>query len=144
MEYIEKPTENKVTLKDLSQLYYLSKEIKRDQDRLLQMRARISVPGIPNYNGMPKNPLSENHIERYIAEIIDIENIIDLKTQQSLIECKKLVRYISDIPDSLTRQIFTARFVECKNWTQVAIDIGGGNTEEGVRKRVYRYLKHQK
>lgn len=133
-----------MTLKELSQLYYLNREIEMDQERLEELRAKASAPGSPNYDGMPKSPSYENRLERYIAEIVDLENIINLKIQQCLIERKRLERYISEIPDSLTRQIFTLRFINGLSWLQVAYNIGGNNTEQSVKMICYRYIKNSK
>lgn len=132
-----------MTLKELSQLYYLNREIERDQERLEKLRARASAPGAPNYDGMPKSPSFENRLERYIAEIVDLEVIIQAKITQCLHERARLERYIAEIPDSLTRQIFQLRFINGLTWVQIAFSVGGGNTEEGVRKRVYRYLEQE-
>ena len=132
-----------MTLKELSQLYYLNREIERDQERLEKLRASASAPGAPNYDGMPKNPSFENRLERYIAEIVDLEAIIQAKITQCLHERARLERYIAERPDSLTRQIFQLRFINGLTWVQIAFSVGGGNTEEGVRKRVYRYLEQE-
>lgn len=132
-----------MTLKELSQLYYLNREIERDQERLEKLRMRASASGSPNYDGMPKSPSFENRLERYIAEIVDLEAIIQAKITQCLHERNRLERYIAEIPDSLTRQIFQLRFVSGLTWVQIAFNVGGGNTEEGVRKRVYRHLDQE-
>lgn len=132
-----------MTLKELSQLYYLNREIERDQERLEKLRASASAPGAPNYDGMTKSPSFENRLERYIAEIVDLEAIIQAKITQCLHERARLERYIAEIPDSLTRQIFQLRFINGLTWVQIAFSVGGGNTEEGVRKRVYRYLEQE-
>lgn len=132
-----------MTLKELSQLYYLNREIERDQERLEKLRASASAPGAPNYDGMPKNPSFENRLERYIAEIVDLEAIIQAKITQCLHERARLERCIAEIPDSLTRQIFQLRFINGLTWVQIAFSVGGGNTEEGVRKRVYRHLEQE-
>lgn len=129
-----------MTLKELSQLYYLNREIEQDQQRLEELRARASAPGSSNYDGMPKSPSFENRLDRYIAEIVDLEAIIRAKITQCLHERARLERYISEIPDSLTRQIFQLRFINGLTWVQIAFTVGGGNTEEGVRKRVYRHI----
>ena len=92
---------------------------------------------------MPKSPSFENRLERYIAEIVDLEAIIQAKITQCLHERARLERYIAEIPDSLTRQIFQLRFINGLTWVQIAFSVGGGNTEEGVRKRVYRYLEQE-
>lgn len=132
-----------MTLKELSQLYYLNREIERDQERLEKLRASASAPGAPNYDGMPKSPSFENRLERYIAEIVDLEAIIQAKITQCLHERARLERYIAEIPDSLTRQLFQLRFINGLTWVQIAFSVGGGNTKEGVRKRVYRYLEQE-
>ena len=130
-----------MTLKELSQLYYLNREIERDQERLEQLRARVSAPGSPNYDGMPKSPSFENRLERYIAEMVDLEAIIQAKITQCLHERNRLERYIAEIPDSLTRQIFQLRFINGLTWVQIAFSVGGGNTEGSVKVICYRYIK---
>lgn len=129
-----------MTLKELSQLYYLNREIEMDKERLEALRARASAPGSPNYDGMPKSPSCENRLERYTAEIVDLEAIISAKIIQCQHERNRLERYIADIPDSLTRQIFTLRFVNGLSWVQVAHSLGGNNTEGGVKMICYRYI----
>ena len=129
-----------MTLKELSQLYYLNREIERDQERLEQLRASVSAPGAPNYDGMPKSPGFKNRLERYIAEIVDLEAIIQAKITQCLHERARLERYIAEIPDSLTRQIFQLRFINGLTWVQIAFSVGGGNTEGSVKMICYRYI----
>lgn len=130
-----------MTVKELSQLYYLNREIEMDKARLEKLRARISGLTSPNLSGMPRGSGSGNGIESCIAEIVDLEAIISAKVTQCMHERNRLERYIAGIPDSLTRQIFALRFINGLSWVQVAFSVGGGNTEEGVRQRVYRHLK---
>lgn len=132
-----------MTLKELSQLYYLNREIEMDQQRLEELRTKASAPGSPNYDGMPKSPNYENRLERYIAEIVDLEAIISAKITQCVHERNRLERYIADIPDSLTRQVFTLRFINGLTWLQVACSIGN-NTEQSVKMICYRYIKNGK
>lgn len=130
-----------MTLKELSQLYYLNLEIERDQERLKVLCAKASVPSGSKITGMPVGGGRINLLERYAAEIVDLEAVIAAKQQRCIHERHRLERYIAEIPDSLTRQIFQLRFINGLNWVKIAFSLGGGNTEEGVRKRVYRYLE---
>lgn len=130
-----------MTLKELSQLYYLNLEIERDQERLKVLCAKASVPSGSKIIGMPVGGGRINLLERYAAEIVDLEAVIAAKQQRCIHERHRLERYIAEIPDSLTRQIFQLRFINGLNWVKIAFSLGGGNTEEGVRKRVYRYLE---
>lgn len=130
-----------MTLKELSQLYYLDREIELDRERLAELRADLLCPRSPDYDGMPRNPNPENALERCVAEIVDLEDVIRTKIEQRIYERARLERYISDIPDSLTRQIFTLRFIEGLTWEQVAAKTGGNNTAKNCSNICYRYIR---
>ncbi len=60
---------------------------------------------------------------------------------------KKVDKFISEIPDRITKRIFILKYIEGENkrsWAEVAEEIGGGNTADGVRMCVNYYLKKQK
>ena len=131
-----------MTLKELSQLYYLNREIEMDQQRLRELEVK-ALPGAQVITGMPHGSGVSDVVGRYAAEIADLRGIIEAKHQQCLYERSRLERYIAGIDDSLLRQIFTYRFINGLPWRQVAACIGGGNTADSVRMACYRYLgKH--
>lgn len=130
-----------MTVKELSQLYWLNREIEMDMERLRDLEAAASGPKVQKLEGMPKSPGYGDALARTVAEIVDLKAIITAKQQQCIHERCRLERYIANIPDSLTRQIFALRFINGLNWYQIAMHVGGGNTEDSVRQRVYRYLK---
>lgn len=130
-----------MTLKELSQLYYLNREIAADQKRLDELNRMIGAPSSPPISDMPRAPHSvESRVERLAAEIIDLQAIIAARQIQCIHERARLERWINEIPDSLTREIFKCRFVECMSWLQVARSVGGSNTEGSVKMICYRYL----
>lgn len=129
-----------MTLKELSQLYYLNREIEMDQRRLRELEAR-ALPGAQVITGMPHGSGVADIVGRYAAEIADLRGIIEAKHQQCLYERSRLERYIAGIDDSLLRQIFTYRFVNGLPWLQVAACIGGGNTADSVRVACNRYIE---
>lgn len=129
-----------MTLKELSQLYYLNREIDMDKKRLQELEAQ-AVSITPNLSGMPRSPGVSDKVGRYAAEIADLKGIIEAKHQQCLYERSRLERYIASIDDSLIRQIFTYRFVNGLPWLQVAACIGGNNTADSVRMMCNRYIK---
>lgn len=128
-----------MTVKELSQLYWLNREIEMDMERLRQLEAAASAPKAQKIDGMPRSPGYGDTLARMVAEIVDLKAIIAAKQQQCIHERSRLERYIAGIPDSLTRQIFTLRFINGLTWYQVAMHIGG-NTEDSVKKVCYRYL----
>lgn len=130
-----------MTVKELSQLYYLNKEIESYKKRLDELEASISVPHSPSMDAMPRASGSGKALEDSVAEIVDLKALIAAKQIQCIHERNRLERYISSIPDSLTRQIFALRFINGLPWRQVAYSVGGGTTEDSVKKMCYRYMR---
>ena len=157
-----------MTVKELSQLYHLNREvemdqkrladldseIQRDESRLAVLEAKSTSVSSPAYDGMPKSPSGGNQIECSVAELVDLRDLIARKKALRsecamtihakqilcLTERNRLERYIANVPDSLTRQIMTLRFINGLGWWQVAYSIGGNNTGDSVRMNVKRYL----
>lgn len=132
-----------MTIKELSQLYYLKREIDMDKQRLNDLRQIAASPSTPNLSGMPRGSQSECALERKNIKIFELEKLIEQKIDRCNAEKIRLEKYIENIDDSLTRQIFTQRFIRCLSWRQVAHKVGGYNTAETVRQHCYRYLKNE-
>lgn len=129
-----------MTKKELSQLYWLNREIEMDTERLKELEEKAAAPKAQKLDGMPHNSGYGDALARMVADIVDLKAIIAAKQQQCIHERSHLERYIADIPDSLTRQVFALRFINGLSWAQVAANVGGGNSEAAVKKRCYRYL----
>ena len=129
-----------MTLKELSSLYHLNREIEADVRRLNELESMVSSPGSRVVDGMPHVHGHGDMIARCVAEIVDLKAIIAAKYQQCIHERSRLERYIAGIPVSLTRQVFTLRFVNGLTWYQVSAHIGGDNSEDSVKKICYRYI----
>ncbi len=130
-----------MTLKELSQLYYMKKEIQLDTERLCELRQKSTSAGAVQLGKLSKAQSTVSKIERYAEEIADLEAIIRSKQEQCMHERNRLERYIADIPDSLTRQIFKLRFICGLSWGQVAARTG--NTEDAAKKACYRYIQQK-
>ena len=157
-----------MTIKELSQLYHLNREIemdqqqladlddeiRRDEDRLARLEMKATSVSGPNYDGMPTAPSYGGRLEITVAELVDLKAAITRKkalrsdcamTIQAkqilcLTERNRLERYISNLPDSLLRMIFTYRFINGLTWAQVSETIGMRTTEDSVKKLCYRFL----
>lgn len=49
--------------------------------------------------------------------------------------------FITSVDDSRMRRIITLRFIDNLSWNKVANRIGGGNTEDSVKKSFYRFME---
>lgn len=54
----------------------------------------------------------------------------------------KVEEFIASVNDSRIRRIINLRFIENLSWNKVADRIGGGNTEDGVKKSFYRFMEN--
>ena len=130
-----------MTLKQLDQIYYLTKEKRMWEDRLLELpditAVRYDSIGVSNSGiSSPVQQIAEQREK--IREIISAKLV-----EISFVE-REILEYICSIDDSLMRQIMTHRHIELKSWLQVANIIGGNNTADSVRMMHDRYLKdHQ-
>lgn len=129
-----------MTKKELSQLYYLKKEIKEQQRRLSELEALATsctakITGLPNGNGI------SDKIANYATEIADLKSLLDLNLKKCFYELNRLDRFISSVNDSEMRIILTLRYSQGLSWQQIAQNmgvLGDGSTE---RKKHNRFLK---
>ncbi|MEG1276260.1 MAG: hypothetical protein RSD27_11325 [Ruthenibacterium sp.] len=127
-----------MTKKELSQLWYLNREIEQEQERIAQLRAAATdtsakISGLPRGGGISDKTA-------IAALIADSDAIIRAKTQLCIVEYNRLNRYIASVEDSLTRQVLSLRYVDGLSWTAVAAHVGGGNTADSVRMAHNRFL----
>lgn len=161
-----------MTVKELSKLYWLNREIEadkarlaeldqqieRDERRLLELEESATSVSALNYDDMPKSPsLGVSQVERAAIELADLRayiadqkalrqaaaDTIRAKQIMCLAERNRLETYIAGIPDTLIRLILTYRFINGLSWFQVSEHIGMRTTEDSVKKQCYRFLKEQ-
>lgn len=133
-----------MTRKQLSQIFYLEKEQKMWEEKLREIEAESLIKG-QVLSGMPfanTNETSDKVMEYAIRKQAIIGIIDDIKIKIAK-QKEEIYSYIVLIEDSLLRQIVTYRCVSCMTWEQVAMQIGGGNTSDSVRKTYERSIPKQ-
>jgi hypothetical protein len=128
--------------KDLSQLYYLKREIRSDEQRLQDLRD-AATKITQSMSGMPGSGKKSDKTA-IAAEIADLESIIRSKNQMCVAHYNRIMRYVAEIDDSFMRQIIVYRHVDLMKWRDIAQKIGGGNTEDGIRKAYTRYIEKER
>lgn len=160
-----------MTVKELSQLYWLNKEIaeeeerlaeldeeiRKDTNRLIALQNRAVSPSAGSGGGV-KSSGEGSSLENAVLRMMEAKNLLDIKIaersacvaiiQGKLIERMKerarIEQYIAEIDDSYIRQIITLRFVDLLQWGEVAYKLGRSASEDSVKKTFYRFLKSQK
>ena len=129
-----------MTLDELNRHLDLITELKKAQD-MLQSLWNAAYPGGQVLTGMPHAPGVKDKIGDLAIEIADLESdIADLEARVSVSE-KPVKEFISNIQDIQTKMVFRLRFCRGYQWKEVARVLGGGNTEDSVKKVCYRYLR---
>ncbi|MDD6159530.1 MAG: hypothetical protein PUB51_00140 [Oscillospiraceae bacterium] len=117
-----------MTTKELNQLSGLRREAGALERRLKELE-KVALLG-------PNGPVAEE----YAGEVKTLREMLEGRRLGCIRERVRLEKWIGEIPDSMLRQIFSLRYIESKTWAQVARGVGGGNTQDGVRKAHDRYM----
>ena len=127
-----------MTLNELSQLYWMRREVIMDARRLVELEKMTNgIFGMTETGVNDRTGVTASKIE-------ELKNILTDKQYKILTERNKLEQYIASVDDSYMRQILTLRFVDGYSWQKVAIEIGGNNTADSVRKACRRYIAKKK
>lgn len=110
-----------MTLRELNQMRYLAKEIRFNEQRLRKLERSLEV-------------------DIDDPTLYDIRKRIAERIRRCTVEWERIERYVDTVDDSYIRIIMTLRFVDGLSWRAVAAKVGGGNTDDSVKKAVYRYL----
>ena len=129
-----------MTKKELSQLYYLNREIEQLQARLTELES-LATSCTANITGMPRANGISDKIGKYAAEIADLKSLLDLNLKKCFYELNRLNRYIQSVDDSEIRMILSLRYVNGLCWEQVAASISVYASGDSVRKAHDRFLR---
>ena len=127
--------------RELSQLYYLNREIEEQQRRLQELEA-LATSCTSHITGMPKAQGVVDRLAGYVAEIADLRSLIDLNIKKCFFELNRLNRYINTIDDSQMRLILSLRYINGLSWQQIAFSIGEYD-EQYPRRKHNAFLRTQ-
>ncbi|MCM1439175.1 MAG: DUF1492 domain-containing protein [Roseburia sp.] len=128
-----------MTLHELSQLFKLMEQLRKDEEMMDALRT-AACPGAQVLTGMPHAPGVRDKVGDLAVEIADLQSDIDRLNEQIAAKQDEVQKFIATIANAQTRMVFRLRFLRGLTWEQVAVVLGGRNTEDGVKKICYRYL----
>lgn len=127
-----------MTLKELSQAYYLKCDIIDIKQRISELEDNATDTSA-KMTGMPHTGKSGDKIGHLSTEISYYKSVLYEKLKEYTAEFIRLFNYISACPDSLTRLILKYRFIDGMSWNQVAAEIG--ISESAAKQIAYRYIR---
>ena len=117
----------------------LEKQLRQiENDGVVTDKVKGGLGGIQNFTikGFPFKKHSEVRNKLIIAQ-----NLLNERYENAILMIDEVESFISSIDDSYTRRLISFRVVDGLTWFEVAEKMGGGNTEDGVRKAYERFLE---
>ena len=127
-----------MTREELKQIYYINGEIKMWQKELDRLECKSLVKG-QIISDMPRGNGTSDKVGDLAIERVEVGTVIQGKLAEIQIQRKKILDYISEVDDSLLRQIMYLRNVSCMTWGQVAKETN--NSPDCVRKIYDRHFE---
>lgn len=121
--------------RNLSQLYYLGKDIALMERRIEEKKAALDKL-TAKYTDMPGKSSAENYARE---ELIDLTNLLYIKKREAELARNIGERFICSVDDSQMRLILSMRYIDKLSWRKIAFKLGGKNTEDGVRMMEHRF-----
>lgn len=128
-----------MTKQELSQLYYLNREIEQLKNRIVELEC-VATSTSSRITGMPHASGISDKVGKYAAEITDLKELLDLNLKKCFYELNRLNRYIESIEDSEMRLIMSLRYINGLSWQQVAFSIGE-HDEQYPRRKHNKFLQ---
>lgn len=119
----------KITARILAGFRYLQIQVQEIEQRIDELEVESQ-----NESGSP----------RYQAALDRLQNQLWTSRARCLEEEARLRDLIDRVEDPQMRSILTLYTIHGKNWTQIALELGGNNTRAGVKARFYRWRDEQK
>ncbi|MEG0751381.1 MAG: hypothetical protein RR998_09465 [Oscillospiraceae bacterium] len=128
-----------ITVRELSQLRYLKREIALDRRRLIALKSYASY-GKQRQESVQGGVGVSDRTGTCGCEIAYLSEMISQNIRRAICELLRLQSVINDIGDSETRQIFFERYVRGKSWLAVSFELGLSG--EHVPRRIHNsYLR---
>ena len=126
-----------MTRKELSQIYYINKEIEMWERELENVTSLQS----PKLDGLPRGSETGDSTASKALQAAQISETINGLLAKLQMKRKEIYDYIATVDDSLMRQIIMYRCISLCTWEEVAIYVGGGNSADSVRKLFVRFVR---
>lgn len=144
---------DQLTKKELSQLRDLEQEIKilTEEIEACYNRGKVTKDTVQGsstshpytlhpipISGLPADcPTDRAYIDARVTRLREI-------TAKRVAAYERVLDFVERVEDSRMRNILTMRYIKCMSWQQIAGEIGGGNTANGLYKAHKRFLESEK
>ena len=129
-----------MTIRELGQLFYLEGLIAKETERLQDLRDATDVKA-QVITDMPRGGGAKDKLGEVVPQIVDTEAQLKADIERYMRQKERLQRYIDRVPNARMKMIMILRFIDQKQWKEIADIIGGKETEYSVKAACYRYVE---
>lgn len=131
---------------------FLETRIPRLEKRIAEIEAGETVKdkvrggngGLQSFTieGVPTKEYTDKKTELSIKRMLlkERKEMLEILELELLRQTNDVEKFIRSVKDSHIRLIIRLRVIEGMAWNEVADEMGGGNTEDSVKKTFYRYV----
>lgn len=106
----------------LRQYRYLVKEIEQLSEA--QERLAAGMIGAVNINDMPRsNSIIHDRMAETACKMVELQYIIAERLNKAVAMRDEIEQAIAKIDDAQCRCLIQARYIDCKSWEQIAVDM---------------------
>lgn len=128
-----------MTVEELSQIYYINKEIKSLQLELAELRQKnFYKPNI--ITDMPRGGSGEESNLEYVNAVMELEDLINYSLRKLQYQRKKIDEFLESVSDDELRLIMRLRAVNNMSWENIGEEIG--KDRRTVSKKFYNYFRN--
>ena len=125
-----------MTEKELKQLFFLKKEIKKIEEEIEALGCQTL--SITIWDGMPKGKGgTSDKVGQLATETAYLKDQLERKLQESYIQRNRIEQFLDSIDDREIRLIFRLRHVNCMNWRAIGKELGYEHTTVFKKYRKY-------
>lgn len=110
-------------------------------------KVRGGLGGLQSYNieGVPIKEYEKRKTDLLSKKLLlnNRKSTLELLEFDLLEKTNEVEEFIASVSDSRMRRVINLRFIENLSWNKVADCIGGGNTEDGIKKAFYRFMEEK-
>ena len=110
-------------LKELSQIYYINKEIKSLQLELAQIKQQSFYKN-NIMSDMPRGGEKRDQNIEYVSEILLLEDLINYSLRKLQYQRKKIEDFLGSVDDAELRLIMRLRCVNNMGWSEIGDEVG--------------------
>lgn len=118
-----------------------------EKGEIVKDKVRGGLGGLQSFNieGVPLKEYEKRKTDLLSKKLLlnNRKSTLELLEFDLLEKTNEVEEFIASIGDSRMRRIINLRFIENLSWNKVADCIGGGNTEDSIKKAFYRFMEEK-